>query len=859
MTDFYATYPATGGGGGGGGSVPTYTNLASFPSAVTAGNGALAIALDTNILYESNGTTWLVLADPAGAPGAAITALTGDVTAMGPGSVPATIANLAVTNAKIANSTIDLTAKVTGVLPFANGGTGQSSYTDGQLLIGKTSTTGLAKATLTAGTGITVTNGSGTITIASTGASATLTNTHIYVGNGSNVATDVALSGDATLANTGALTIANLAVTNAKIANATIDLTAKVTGVLPFANGGTGQSAYTDGQLLIGNTSTGGISKATLTAGTGITVTNGNGSITLASTGISSTLTNTHILVGNGSNVATDVALSGDATLANTGALTIANLAVTNAKIANSTIDLTAKVTGVLPFANGGTGQSSYTDGQLLIGNTSTGGISKATLTAGSNVTITNGNGSITIASTGGGSSTLTNTHIFVGNGSNVATDVAMSGDATMANTGALTIANLAVTNAKIANSTIDLTAKVTGVLPFANGGTGQSSYTDGQLLIGNTSTGGISKNTITAGTGITVTNGNGTITLAATGTGALTNTHIFVGNGSNVATDVALSGDATLANTGALTIANLAVTNAKIANSTIDLTAKVTGVLPFANGGTGQSSYTDGQLLIGNTSTGGISKATLTAGSNITITNGNGSITIASTGGGGGGANCAFNVNQVAHGFSVGSVIYCSGGTTFAAAKADALSTALVIGVVSVVIGANDFTMVTTGQITGLSGLTAGTEYYLSTSSAGAVQSTAPVALGQYVVGVYTAYSTTAAVINPSPYPTLVAQNNTFTNLTGNTTLTSTTANMIHTADSSGGAFTITLPAANAQPAGRQFRFKETTGSASTNVISIAPNGTDKIENLNVTYLWRTNFGDLSLVSDGSANWWFL
>lgn len=41
-------------------------------------------------------------------------------------------------------------------------------------------------------------------------ASSTLTNSHIFVGNGSNVATDVALSGDATLANTGALTLATV-------------------------------------------------------------------------------------------------------------------------------------------------------------------------------------------------------------------------------------------------------------------------------------------------------------------------------------------------------------------------------------------------------------------------------------------------------------------------------------------------------------------------------------------------------------------------------------------------------------------------------------------------------------------------
>lgn len=43
-----------------------------------------------------------------------------------------------------------------------------------------------------------------------------------------------------------------------------------------------------------------------------------------------------------------------------------------------------------------------------------------------------------------------------------------------------------------------------------------------------------------------------------------------------------------------------------------------------------------DGQLLIGNSSTGGTNVATITAGSNITITNGHGTITIAASGGGG-------------------------------------------------------------------------------------------------------------------------------------------------------------------------------------------------------------------------------
>ena len=57
-------------------------------------------------------------------------------------------------------------------------------------------------------------------------------------------------------------------------------------------------------------------------------------------------------------------------------------------------------VSGTLPVANGGTAQTSYTDGQLLIGNSTGNTLTKATLTQGTNVTITNGNGSITIAST---------------------------------------------------------------------------------------------------------------------------------------------------------------------------------------------------------------------------------------------------------------------------------------------------------------------------------------------------------------------------------------------------------------------------------------------------------------------------
>lgn len=74
----------------------------------------------------------------------------------------------------------------------------------------------------------------------------------------------------------------------------------------------------------------------------------------------------------------------------------------------------------------------------------------------------------VALAGNSGLSSTLSSGNIFVGNASNVATGVAMSGDATMANTGALTIANNAITTAKILNANVTLAKLAAGITPAA-------------------------------------------------------------------------------------------------------------------------------------------------------------------------------------------------------------------------------------------------------------------------------------------------------------------------------------------------------------------------------------------------------
>lgn len=100
----------------------------------------------------------------------------------------------------------------------------------------------------------------------------------------------------------------------------------------------------------------------------------------------------------------------------------------------------------------------------------------------------------------------------------------------------------------------------------------------------------------------------------------------------------------------------------------------------------------------------------------------------------GGGGSGTAFTtaVPQNAHGFAVGDVAYLTAANTYAKAKADSAVTAEVAGIVSAVADVNNFTLMTRGLITGLSGLTAAAMHFLSPTVAGGLTATEPTASGQ-------------------------------------------------------------------------------------------------------------------------------
>lgn len=444
--------------------------------------------------------------------------------------------------------------------------------TDGQLLIGDTAGVSPVAATLTAGGGIDITNGAGAITIAiddpldvvygGTGA-ATLTDGGIVLGSGTAAVTVTAqpADGELLIGSTGVdPVLANLTAGGGiTIVNAAGAITIEIDDPLAVAYGGTGAATLTDhgillgsgigaitataepsnGQLLIGSTGVDPV-LATITEGEAIDVTNAAGSITLACEDWSE-------------------ANKGVGELA-TDAEAIAGASSTTAIVPTS---LKAKL-GL---------QTQYT---VAVGATDAAALAWVGPGTAGQVLQSGGAGANPAYSTATYPLTSSQGDLLLSSADNTITVLAKDTNATryLSNTGASNNA---------AWAQIALATGVSGTLPVGNGGSGGTTFTDhgillgsdaaaftataaptdGQLLIGSTGNDPVLA-TLTDGSGITITEGAGTITVAMTdpvtvaigGTGVQTFTAYAVICGGTTATG-ALQSIAGVGNAGEVLTSN--------------------------------------------------------------------------------------------------------------------------------------------------------------------------------------------------------------------------------------------------------------------------------------------------------------
>jgi len=336
--------------------------------------------------------------------------------------------------------------------------------------------------------------------------------------------------------------------------------------------------------------------------------------------------------------------------------------------VARSVNLASSDVTGILSHTNGGNDLSTApNNGWFPIGNAGT--YTLGHLVSGTNVTINETGGAITINSTAAGSGGTVNVSedgaaVVSADTLNFTTGLkatasglkaTVSGD--MATTTTPGIASFDSTTfsvgpfggVSVKSAGINLGTQVTGVLPIANGGTNQSTLTSSGFY------------------------------------------HV---------------------NNGAFDTAARAVNLAS---------SDVTGTLPAAIGGTGVATgFNHGFIPIGNGS--GFTMASIVSGSGVTVTNTAGAITIAASGGGG--SAMSRSIAQTGHGLAVQDVVRFDG-TNYVKAKADSASTSDVVGVVSAVADADNFTLVIGGYVTTFSGLTSGSVYFLSDTTSGLLTTT--------------------------------------------------------------------------------------------------------------------------------------
>jgi hypothetical protein len=495
--------------------------------------------------------------------------LTGDVTGSGTGSFAATIANNAVTFAKV-----------------------QQIATD-KILGRDTSGTGVVEE-LNVGGGVEFTGSGGIQTSAFTGdvtkaaggtAQAIATSAVTYAkiqdisaasrllgrgaGAGAGVAQEISLGTGLSMSGTTLSSTAAGSVTSVDASGGTTGLafsggpvtttgTLTLAGTLDVANGGTGATTAAGALTSLGAYPNSNPAGYTANAGTVTNVSASGGANISVATG-----STTPVI----SQVAATTTQNGYMTSAQATKLDgiAAGASVTSVGVSGGTTGLTTTggpitssgtitLAGTLAVANGGTGATSAANALTNLGAYPASNPNGYTSNAGT-VTSVNVSGGSTGLTTSGGPVTASGTITIDG-----VLSVANGGTSSTSASSAISFLAGATTNGQYlrgngtvvqmsAIQAIDLPqialggSAVSGTLGVINGGTGQSNvFSDGDLLIGKSLGSTLARAKLTAGTNITITNGSGTITISATGTG----TGDVVGPGSATDGDFVLFDGAT-------------------------------------------------------------------------------------------------------------------------------------------------------------------------------------------------------------------------------------------------------------------------------------------------------------------------
>jgi len=320
----------------------------------------------------------------------------------------ATLAGQAITLGQV-----DLTTDVTGTLPIANGGTGLSSYTAGDMVY-YTSGTALSRLAVgNNGDALTLVAGVPTWGPVAGSAHPLLSTAH------SDTATGTVARGDLITGQTGTPTWDRLPLgSNGFFLKS--DGTDIAWAQPTSSDVGLGSVENTALSTWIGSTNI--TTLGTITTGTW------NGSTIDISDYTNLTGDSEIVLTGDVLSIAGSIARDSELHNAVTFNGTPDYLTLSGQQITLGQIDLTADVTGTLPVANGGTGAVTLATNGVLYGN---------------------GTGAVGVTTAG------TDGQLLIANGSGVPTFVSMSGEVLITNAGVATIQANAIETGEIANDTI--------------------------------------------------------------------------------------------------------------------------------------------------------------------------------------------------------------------------------------------------------------------------------------------------------------------------------------------------------------------------------------------------------------------